>query len=115
MDVFFQWNGSPDELGSALERLSADSSLRCSLITNRGVKVWPEGKSSTFCSDHYRCRFKSVAAAKKKTATELERMISHQDIIQLLARFEGASMDFIKTENLYEFDGKPGYSLGQGE
>jgi isocitrate dehydrogenase len=26
-----------------------------------------------------------------------------------------AGFDIIKTENLYWFDGKPGYSLGQGE
>jgi isocitrate dehydrogenase len=26
-----------------------------------------------------------------------------------------AGVDVIKTENLYTFDGEPGYSLGQGQ
>ena len=33
----------------------------------------------------------------------------------LLGRALDAKIDVIKTENLYEFDGKPGYSLGQGQ
>jgi isocitrate dehydrogenase len=27
------------------------------MVTNRGVKVWPEGFAETFCTDHWRCRF----------------------------------------------------------
>ncbi len=33
----------------------------------------------------------------------------------LLSRALDAKIDVIKTENLYDFDGKPGYSLGQGQ
>lgn len=29
-------------------------------------------------------------------------------------RLAGEDIDFIKSELLYEFDGEPGYSLGQG-
>ena len=36
-------------------------------------------------------------------------------IIALLGRLAEAGLDFIKTEHLYTFDGKPGFSLGQGE
>jgi isocitrate dehydrogenase len=27
------------------------------MITNRGVKVWPQGFEETFCTDHWRCRY----------------------------------------------------------
>jgi isocitrate dehydrogenase len=27
----------------------------------------------------------------------------------------GAGFDFVKTENLYNFDGEPGFTLGQGQ
>jgi isocitrate dehydrogenase len=33
----------------------------------------------------------------------------------LLGKLANAKIDFIKVENLYNFDGKPGYSLAQGE
>lgn len=36
-------------------------------------------------------------------------------LIALLGRLHEAGVDVIKTENLYTFDGKPGYSLGQGQ
>jgi len=42
-------------------------------------------------------------------------VISHKQIIELLASVEGAGFDFIKIENLCNFDGDRGYSLDQGE
>jgi isocitrate dehydrogenase len=41
--------------------------------------------------------------------------IKHEQIINLLSSFAGAGFDFIKTENLCNFDGERGYSLDQGE
>ncbi len=104
-DIFVHWNGTdPDELAKHMKQLET-SELKLSMITNRGIKVWPEGFSETFCTDHWRCRFKPVESAK---------MIK-KHIIQLLSDAEKLNIDTIKTENLYEFDGKPAYSLGQGQ
>ena len=75
------------------------------MITNRGIKVWPEGFKETFCTDHWRCRFKPTDG----------KLIAKNQIIALLSNALNANVDVIKTENLYEFDGKPGYSLGQGQ
>ena len=103
VDVFLQWTGgAPDELAARLQPAST-AALPLTMITNRGVKVWPQGFPETFCTDHWRCRFQNGAA------------ISHADILHLLERVAGAGLDFIKTENLCTFDGKPGYSLGQGQ
>ena len=105
VDVFLDWlKGSPDNLGHAVGKLGGD--LQLVMISNRGVKVWPGGKSETFCSDHWRCRF----MAQDKGAP-----INHRQIIDLLGRVEAAGFDFIKTENLCNFDGERGYSLDQGE
>jgi isocitrate dehydrogenase len=57
-------------------------------------------------SDMWRCRF---------MAKSDNQPVSHEQIIALLQRFNGAKFDFIKIENLCTFDGKPGYSLGQGQ
>lgn len=42
-------------------------------------------------------------------------VISHKQIVDLLGRVWDAGYDFIKTENLCNFDGQRGYSLDQGE
>ena len=75
------------------------------MITNRGIKVWPDGFRETFCTDHWRCRF------KPNEGTEIQKT----SIIELLKNAANENIDTIKTENLYSFDGKAGYSLGQGQ
>jgi isocitrate dehydrogenase len=41
--------------------------------------------------------------------------VTHEQIIGLLGRVRQAGYDFIKMESLCNFDGQPGYSLGQGQ
>ncbi|HEY0004056.1 MAG TPA: NADP-dependent isocitrate dehydrogenase [Pyrinomonadaceae bacterium] len=106
VDVFLDWtSGSADQLGERVRELAGDG-LKFVMIINRGVKVYPEGMSETFCTDHWRCRFKS----EQEGGT-----ITHAQITGLLRRFAEAGFDFIKTENLYNFDGQPGYSVIQGQ
>jgi len=105
VDVFLDWTeGSANELGDALSKLNGDGT-KLEMMSNRGVKIWPGGHAETFCSDHWRCRFLSDTAGAA---------VSHPQIISLLKRFADAGFDFIKTENLYNFDGERGYSLDQG-
>jgi isocitrate dehydrogenase len=105
VDLFVHWRGeSPDELAEVVQKLNNER-VQLNMITNRGIKVWPEGFPETFCTDHWRCRFKPVEGAG----------ISKHDIIDLLASALGQSIDVVKTENLYAFDGKPAFSLGQGQ
>src|SRR5437588_4173117 len=105
VDVFLEWSdGTPDQLGHALQQTNGDG-LELSMITNRGAKVWPGGLPETFCTDHWRCRFMSQSKGEA---------ITHAQVIALLQHIANAGFDFIKTENLYNFDGKIGYSLGQG-
>ncbi|MDT4896111.1 MAG: isocitrate dehydrogenase [Acidobacteriota bacterium] len=105
VDVFLDWTkGSANELGESLRQAAGDN-LQLMMISNRGVKVWPGGNSETFCSDHWRCRFTSLAEGST---------VGHNEIIQLLQRINDSGFDFIKTENLCNFDGERGYSLDQG-
>jgi isocitrate dehydrogenase len=41
--------------------------------------------------------------------------MTKEHIIQLLQNAILEDIDTIKTENLYSFDGKPAFSLGQGQ
>ncbi|MEY3060559.1 MAG: hypothetical protein RL000_1911 [Bacteroidota bacterium] len=91
VDIFLHWRGEdPNELAALVKQVKV-TGIELTMITNRGIKVWPEGFKETFCTDHWRCRFKPVSQG-----------------IQF-------DLDIIKTENLYAFDGVEKYSLGQGQ
>jgi isocitrate dehydrogenase len=75
------------------------------MISNRGVKVWPNGHDETFCTDHWRCRFQPSNGG----------VITHDDINRLMQAITIEKIDFIKTEHLCNFNGKAGYSLSQGQ
>lgn len=104
VDLFVHWTGSEaDELAKKLRDLNNDD-LSLTMITNRGIKVWPNGFEETFCTDHWRCRFSSRNGA-----------IRNGHLVALLNDSVENNIDVVKTENLYAFDGKPCFSLGQGQ
>jgi isocitrate dehydrogenase len=105
VDIFVHWNGTnPNELAEKIQKLNNDN-VKLSMITNRGIKVWPDGFSETFCTDHWRCRFKPSTNG----------VLDKNEILRLLSDAMIENIDTIKTENLYNFDEKPAYSLGQGQ
>ncbi|MDP1813604.1 MAG: NADP-dependent isocitrate dehydrogenase [Leadbetterella sp.] len=105
VDIFVHWNGTnPNELAEKLKSIES-TQTKLQIITNRGIKVWPDGFKETFCTDHWRCRFMPTENTP----------INKNDIIQILTRADLANIDTIKTENLYAFDGKIGFSLAQGQ
>jgi isocitrate dehydrogenase len=108
VDVFLHWDEAgrnPANLGHKLKALNQHG-LKLKMITNRGVKVYPDGFPETFCTDHWRCRFLSETDGQP---------ISHNQVVMLLGTLAGSGLDFIKTEHLCAFDGERAYSLGQGE
>jgi isocitrate dehydrogenase len=105
VDLFVHWDEAdrnPNALAERILPLGAGA-VKLQMITNRGTKVWPEGQPETFCTDHWRCRFFANEA------------ITHAEVAALAARAAEAGIDFVKTEHLYLFDGKPGFTLGQGQ
>lgn len=113
-DIFIDWKGAdPEAIGQALLGLDAFK-LKLKMITNRGVKVFPGGMKETYCTDHWRCRF--VAKDTTVTGSQPEYLpVDYEQIVALLSKLYNDGFDVIKTENLYEFDGKRSFSLGQGE
>ena len=106
VDVFLDWDEDgrqPGTLGARLDALGGDG-LRLKLITNRGVKVYPDGLPETFWTDHWRCRYVATGDA-----------VTPAQVVALQGRLVDAGLDVIKTENLYTFDGERAYSLAQGE
>ncbi len=108
VDVFLQWTESdrdPNILAGKLAKAGLEE-LPLTMITNRGLKVWPKGAPETFCTDHWRCRFGGDPKGP---------VVPQKRIIDLLQKVHEHGFDIIKTEHLYTFDGEPGFSLGQGQ
>jgi isocitrate dehydrogenase len=108
VDIFLHWDEadrSADVLGQQFEKAIAGvAGTKLKMISNRGVKVYPDGFKETFCTDHWRCRVLADSG-----------QMTHDQVIALLTAVKNAGLDFIKTEHLISFDGQKAYSLGQGE
>lgn len=103
-DVYLVWRGETNALGQALDKIAAEQGLKLVMISNRGVKVYPGGIRGGFTVDSWRCRFMNDG-----------KVMTHQQIINLLGAITAAGYDFQKIENLCDFDGQRGYSLAQGQ
>ena len=113
VDVFINWQGkNPNEIGDALSAINSFK-LKLKMITNRGVKVYPNGLPETYCTDHWRCRF--VDNTPNADGSQTYNKVEFETVIALLSNIHSKGFEVIKTENLYEFDGKRAFSLGQGE
>lgn len=95
VDVTIYSHDSVDTIQKILNSLVTPS-LKLTKITNRGIEVWPFTLPETFCIETFRCRF--------------EGSTTTQGIASLIHRIADAHIDVVKTENLYNFDGIPGYS-----
>jgi isocitrate dehydrogenase len=103
-DIYVEWKSrNPEQLAQALAP-SNGQGLRLQMISNRGVKVWPEGMAETFCTDSFRCRFMGDDGK-----TDMQRVLG------LMQRIHDLGIQIVKTEALRNFDGKPGYTLAQGQ
>jgi isocitrate dehydrogenase len=106
IDIFLAFDErDPNVLGEKLVAATSNQALQLLMITNRGVKVFPNGNPLTFCTDHWRCRF----------AKSDQQTIDPSQLIELQQSIIDSGLEIIKTENLYSFDGEKGYSLGQGQ
>ena len=105
VDVYVGWRSrDTDALAAQLQPL-APPGLRLTMMTCRGVKVWPGGMPETLRVDEARCRFLS----------ENGGAVTQEQVVALLGRLTAAKLEFVKTEVLATFDGEKGFSLGQGE
>lgn len=105
VDVFlYNTTHTPEQLGKQLEEIAGPEFV-LEMISNRGILVYPGGFPETFCSDQWWCRFMGADNAN----------VSQENIRALLSRIEAAGFEWVRLENLYEFDGKPAFSLSQGQ
>ena len=101
-DIFLHSKVEPMDLQKALASIEGPLTLK--LISNRGAKVWPEGHAETFCVDQFRARF---------TGKQKGQGITPDLIIEMQKLLIDAGFDIIKTENLYLFNEKAGFSTNE--
>jgi isocitrate dehydrogenase len=103
VDLNVNWTDSVEKLVGIIQPCIGDE-LELQLISNRGVKVWPNGQPDIFCADNWRLRIMGRGGAHVKTST----------VIAMLDRLNKADMNFTKAVMLYNYDGVPGFSTAAG-
>ncbi len=106
VDIFININVTHvEEIVSKIKNIP-ESILKLQTISSKGLKLWPNKQIiNDIISDHWCCRF----------ITNEQKSITYKDITNLLEKFIENKINFIKVENLFHFNNKPGYSLAQGE
>lgn len=99
-DISIESGQCYSEIQKAIENLLQGLPLKLTLIANRGATLYPRTLEPSTLSDEWRIRIES-----KEAYCELVHLLEVQK------RFIEARLYYVKVENLYLFDGKPGFSL----
>lgn len=118
-DLFIDWKKEFSELLNGLNSME-DEIFEIKMISARGLLLWP--LTDAYMMPEYNGGFtvlrfigKGISGKSSNDIIAPDKSITHRNIIDMLSKVEAASIDFVKYEGLYLFDGKPGYSSGQGE
>jgi isocitrate dehydrogenase len=104
LDVFVEYEGTPSDLGTIMEKMGEHTAFKLKMISNRGTKVFP-GTTNAKCVNHWRCRYMSHSGDE----------ISDRQILDLLFKVSDSAIKWVHLEKLQEFNGSPGFTKAQGE
>lgn len=94
--------------------------LEIKMISAKGLLLWPlidKHMMPNYAKGLTVLRFlgKGISGKSSGEIIDSSKSIGQRDIIEMLSYFDEKKIDFVKYEGLYLFDGKPGYTSGQGE
>ena len=100
IDIYFEQNDKFKELEYIAQACVKDTSLLLTLIADRGATLYPAVSSTPTLSDTRRLRFlsKDNVTVRPELLLRLQERLIQEQLLP------------IKTENLYLFDGIPGFS-----
>ena len=107
-DIYIGTLITPLELAQRLERLCEGTPFKLTMISNRGTQVWPSGSPYTEVVDYYRVRF------ELRDPAILLGQMGQMPTIHLLTKV-AEKFEVTDFQPLKFYDGKPGYSLAQGQ
>ncbi len=118
-DLFIDWQDEFDALLAAIKEMESEK-FEIKMITAKGLVMWPQidkHNQPTYPKGQTILRFigKGISGKNSNDIIDANKTITHLELIEILNVFANKKIDFIKYEGLYLFDGKPGYSSGQGE
>ena len=118
-DLFIDWQKDFADLLASLKQMESEK-LEVKMISAKGLLLWPlldQHMMPNYNKGLTVLRFigKGITGKSSNEILDATKSISHQDIIEMLSVLNEKKFDFVKYEGLYLFDGKPGYTSGQGE
>jgi isocitrate dehydrogenase len=118
-DLFLDWPKEFSDLLDVLKQMESEK-LEVKMISAKGLLLWPlldQYMMPNYSKGLTVLRFigKGITGKSSNEIIDATKKISHQDIIEMLSILNEKKFDFVKYEGLYLFDGKPGYTSGQGE
>ncbi|MBW8309820.1 MAG: NADP-dependent isocitrate dehydrogenase [Candidatus Paracaedibacteraceae bacterium] len=106
IDLFIEAHNDLEEMGKKLTDLASSTKMKLKLISNRGVKVYPNDYGTEpDLTDCFRCRF---------IAADSNREVTDDDIMQLVS-LVNKDYRWMHIEKLNIFDGVAAYSKAHGE
>ncbi|MEO0511674.1 MAG: isocitrate/isopropylmalate family dehydrogenase [Planctomycetota bacterium] len=106
-DIYLDTTMAPTELADRLSAICDKTPFKLTMMSNRGTQVWPTGSVYTNIVDYYRVRFELRDIGQAAT-------IGQHLILHLLGKV-GEKFIITDFQPLKLYDGKPGYSLAQGQ
>lgn len=118
-DLFIEWQKEFDDLLAVLKAMESKK-LEVKMISSKGLLLWPhldKHAMPNFTNGQLILRFvgKGITGKSSNEVIDAIKSISHSDILEMLKILNEKKIDFVKYEGLYLFDGKPGFTSGQGE
>ena len=118
-DLFLDWPKEFSDLLDVLKQMESEK-LEVKMISAKGLLLWPlldQYMMPNYSKGLTVLRFigKGITGKSSNEIIDATKKILHQDIIEMLSILNEKKFDFVKYEGLYLFDGKPGYTSGQGE
>jgi isocitrate dehydrogenase len=105
IDVFIAGEHNAQDLAKELNTLSAGLKVTLSLISNRGMMVYPDFGADPDTVDCWRCRIKTLPP---------QDVLSDQIVLELLQRIS-KRLRWVHVEKLQLFDDIEGFTKAQGE
>ncbi|MDX9910250.1 MAG: isocitrate/isopropylmalate family dehydrogenase [Phycisphaerales bacterium] len=106
-DVYLDTVLGPQEIAEKLQAICAPTPFKLVMMSNRGTQVWPSGSVYTEIVDYYRARFLLRDMGNAPS-------LGQGPIIALLDRI-AEKFEITDFQPIKHYDGKPGYSLAQGQ
>lgn len=106
-DIYIDTVMPPMELAQKLQSITEQGPFKLTMISNRGTQVWPSGSVYTDIVDYYRVRFELKDPG-------MIGKIGQAQGVHLLSKI-CETFDITDYQPLKMYDGKPGFSLAQGQ